>query len=84
MVAPDEVRIERGFAPDVLEALRARGHTVIEPVGQTFANSIAVTADGFAGAPERSAHARRYGGGEIARAQNKNSAKRYYLVAASA
>jgi len=25
---------------------------VIEPVGQTSANSIAVTADGFAGAPD--------------------------------
>jgi len=49
---PDEVRIEHGFAPEVVEALRARGHKVIEPVGQTSANSIVVTDDGFAGAPD--------------------------------
>jgi len=49
---PDEVRIERGFAPDVVDALRRRGHKVIEPVGQTSANSIAVTAEGLAGAPD--------------------------------
>jgi gamma-glutamyltranspeptidase/glutathione hydrolase len=49
---PDEVRIEHGFPPDVAEALRARGHTVKEPLGQTSANSILITSDGFAGAAD--------------------------------
>jgi gamma-glutamyltranspeptidase/glutathione hydrolase len=49
---PDEVRIERGFADDTLGQLRARGHQVIEPMGQTSANSIAVTSDGLLGAPD--------------------------------
>jgi gamma-glutamyltranspeptidase / glutathione hydrolase len=49
---PDEVRIERGFAEDTLAALRAKGHRVLEPMGQTSANSIAVTATGLLGAPD--------------------------------
>jgi gamma-glutamyltranspeptidase/glutathione hydrolase len=49
---PDEVKIEHGFPADVAEGLRARGHTVIEPLGQTSANSILVTGDGFAGAAD--------------------------------
>ena len=49
---PDEVRIERGFADDVLAGLRAKGHTVVEPMGQTSANSIAVTPYGLLGAPD--------------------------------
>jgi gamma-glutamyltranspeptidase/glutathione hydrolase len=49
---PDEVRIERGFPDDVIAALRAMGHTVVEPMGQTSANSIAVTATGLEGAPD--------------------------------
>ncbi len=49
---PDEVRIERGFAEDTLAALRAKGHVVIEPMGQTSANSIAVTPQGLLGAPD--------------------------------
>ncbi|WP_291870028.1 gamma-glutamyltransferase [Bradyrhizobium sp.] len=49
---PDVVRIERGFADDVLAALRAKGHEVIEPLGQTSANSIAVTPNGLLGAPD--------------------------------
>ena len=49
---PDEVRIERGFAEDTLNALRAKGHRVVEPLGQTSANSIAVTANGLLGAPD--------------------------------
>jgi len=49
---PDEVRIERGFADDTLAALRAKGHSVIEPMGQTSANSIAVTENGLLGAPD--------------------------------
>jgi len=49
---PDEVRVERGFAADTLAALRAKGHRVIEALGQTSANSIAVTDDGLLGAPD--------------------------------
>ena len=49
---PDEVRVERGFPEEVLDALRAKGHEVIEPLGQTSANSIAVTPNGLLGAPD--------------------------------
>jgi gamma-glutamyltranspeptidase/glutathione hydrolase len=49
---PDEVRVEHGFADDTLAALRAKGHRVIEPLGRTSANSIAVTAQGLLGAPD--------------------------------
>jgi gamma-glutamyltranspeptidase/glutathione hydrolase len=49
---PDEVRIERGFAADTIAALKAMGHVVVEPLGQTSANSIAVTPAGVMGAPD--------------------------------
>jgi gamma-glutamyltranspeptidase/glutathione hydrolase len=49
---PDEVRIERGFAPDTVAALKAMGHVVVEPLGQTSANSIAQTPTGVTGAPD--------------------------------
>jgi gamma-glutamyltranspeptidase/glutathione hydrolase len=49
---PDEVRIERGFADDTIAALKAKGHHIVEPMGQTSANSIAVTPDGLLGAPD--------------------------------
>ncbi len=49
---PDEVRIEHSFADETLAALRAKGHRVIEPMGQTSANSIAVTPTGLRGAPD--------------------------------
>ena len=49
---PDEVRIERGFAEETLDALRAKGHLIVEPMGQTSANSIAVTPGGLFGAPD--------------------------------
>jgi gamma-glutamyltranspeptidase/glutathione hydrolase len=49
---PDEVRIERGFADDAIAGLKAKGHHVIEPLGQTSANSIAVTPNGLLGAPD--------------------------------
>ncbi len=49
---PDEVRVEHGFPDDVLAGLRARGHVVNEPLGQTSANSIAVTSEGLLGAPD--------------------------------
>ncbi|MDB5637823.1 MAG: gamma-glutamyltransferase [Bradyrhizobium sp.] len=49
---PDEVRIEHGFSEDTLAGLKAKGHRVIEPMGQTSANSIAVTDHGLLGAPD--------------------------------
>jgi gamma-glutamyltranspeptidase/glutathione hydrolase len=49
---PDDVRIERGFAEETIAALKAKGHNVIEPLGQTSANSIAVTPNGLLGAPD--------------------------------
>jgi len=49
---PDDVRIENGFPEPTLAALRAMGHRIVKPMGQTSANSIAVTADGLLGAPD--------------------------------
>jgi gamma-glutamyltranspeptidase/glutathione hydrolase len=49
---PDEVRVERGFPDDVLAGLRAKGHHVVEPMGQTSANSIAINEGGLFGAPD--------------------------------
>src|SRR5258705_805594 len=49
---PDQVRVERGFPAGVLDELKAKGHEVIEPLGQTSANSIAVTPNGLLGAPD--------------------------------
>ena len=41
-----------GFPPDAIAALEAKGHVVKEPLGQTSANSIAVTENGLFGAPD--------------------------------
>jgi gamma-glutamyltranspeptidase/glutathione hydrolase len=49
---PDVVRVEHGFADETLAALRAKGHQVVDQLGQTSANSIAVTANGLLGAPD--------------------------------
>jgi gamma-glutamyltranspeptidase/glutathione hydrolase len=49
---PDEVRVEHGFPADVIAALQAKGHIVTEPLGQTSAISIAITAKGLLGAPD--------------------------------
>lgn len=49
---PDEVRVEHGFSEATLAALRERGHKIVAPLGQTSANSIAVTTDGLLGAPD--------------------------------
>jgi gamma-glutamyltranspeptidase / glutathione hydrolase len=49
---PDEVRIERGFADDILAALSAKGHRLVESSGYSSANSIAATANGWLGAPD--------------------------------
>lgn len=49
---PDEVRVERGFPDDVLFDLKAMDHLIVEPMGQTSANSILVTPNGPLGAPD--------------------------------
>lgn len=49
---PDEVRVEHGIPEETIASLRARGHRVIVPLGQTSANSIAVTPSGLLGAPD--------------------------------
>jgi gamma-glutamyltranspeptidase/glutathione hydrolase len=50
---PDQVYVEPGFAPEVLDALVKRGHQIeATPLG-TSANSIEVTADGYVGAADR-------------------------------
>jgi len=49
---PDDVKVEPGFPDDVLAALRARGHKVVESMGYSSANSIFVTANGLLGAPD--------------------------------
>ena len=50
---PDEVYVEPGFAPDVLDALATRGHKIVPTQPHTSANSIEVTADGYVGAADR-------------------------------
>ena len=49
---PDEVRVESGFPEPVQSELKAMGHLIVEPMGQTSANSILVTANGPLGAPD--------------------------------
>ena len=49
---PDEVKVEPGFSDQVLAGLRARGHSVVESMGYTSANSILVTPNGLLGAPD--------------------------------
>ena len=49
---PDEVRVERGFPNDVLAGLQARGHHIVEPMGQTSANTILMTSQALLGAPD--------------------------------
>jgi gamma-glutamyltranspeptidase/glutathione hydrolase len=46
---PDEVVAEPGVTPDLIQALQSRGHRVFVGRNATSANSIAVTADGYAG-----------------------------------
>jgi len=49
---PDEVVAEPATPPDIITALQARGHQVRIGRNATSANSIAVTAGGFAGVPD--------------------------------
>ncbi len=50
---PEEVNVEPGFAPDVLEALAKRGHKIAPSPPFTSVNSIEVTANGYVGAADR-------------------------------
>jgi gamma-glutamyltranspeptidase / glutathione hydrolase len=50
---PDKTFVEPGFAPAVLEALKARGHIIVPMDPHTDANSILVTKDGYVGAADR-------------------------------
>jgi gamma-glutamyltranspeptidase/glutathione hydrolase len=49
---PDQVRIEHGFPLATRDALRDMGHTLVTPMGQTSANSIAAAKDGWLGAAD--------------------------------
>jgi gamma-glutamyltranspeptidase/glutathione hydrolase len=49
---PDELSIERGMSADVIQALEARGHKVMQDERRTSANSIAVTPQGIVGAAD--------------------------------
>ena len=49
---PDRVFAERGFSPDTLRALEARGHTIVLGPTSGSANSILVTPEGLAGAAD--------------------------------
>ena len=50
---PENVYVEPGFAPDVLEALEKRGHKIVATPPHTSTNSIEVTAEGYVGAADR-------------------------------
>ena len=50
--SPDEVVVERGFSPDLVRALAARGHHIVERMPGTSANSILVTPRGLIGAAD--------------------------------
>jgi gamma-glutamyltranspeptidase / glutathione hydrolase len=50
---PDEVDVEPGFAPDVLDALAKRGHTIVPTAPFASTNSIEVTPQGYVGAADR-------------------------------
>lgn len=49
---PDDVRIENGWSDAALDGLKAMGHKIVKPMGQTSANSIMITKDGLLGAPD--------------------------------
>ncbi|HEY7298445.1 MAG TPA: gamma-glutamyltransferase, partial [Xanthobacteraceae bacterium] len=49
---PDVVLVERGFSPDLIRALEARGDRVVEALPPTSTNSILVTPDGLVGAAD--------------------------------
>jgi len=50
---PDELYVEPGISPEILEGLVKRGFKVVPTPQQTSANSIEITADGYVGAADR-------------------------------
>ena len=50
---PDEVYLEPGFPPDVLDALARRGHKLVPTPPFAATNSIMVTPQGYVGAADR-------------------------------
>jgi gamma-glutamyltranspeptidase / glutathione hydrolase len=50
--SPDEVVVERGLRPDLIEGLEGFGHKVREDLPRTSANSILVTPQGLVGAAD--------------------------------
>ena len=50
---PDELYVEPGISPEILEGLVKRGYKVVPTPPQTSANSIEITADGYVGAADR-------------------------------
>jgi gamma-glutamyltranspeptidase/glutathione hydrolase len=50
--SPDEVVVERGLAPDLMQGLEGLGHKVTGDLPRTSANSILVTPQGFLGAAD--------------------------------
>jgi gamma-glutamyltranspeptidase / glutathione hydrolase len=50
---PEDVYVEPGIAPDVLDALEKRGHKIVPTQPHTSTNSIEITADGYVGAADR-------------------------------
>jgi gamma-glutamyltranspeptidase / glutathione hydrolase len=49
---PDEVMVEPGFTPNVLDALAADGYKIVPVAPATSANSIEVTSSGYVGAAD--------------------------------
>jgi gamma-glutamyltranspeptidase/glutathione hydrolase len=61
--SPDEVVVERGLKPELVQGLEGLGHKVREDVPRTSANSILITPQGLVGAADprsRGAHAAGY------------------------
>jgi gamma-glutamyltranspeptidase/glutathione hydrolase len=50
---PEDVYVEPGFVPDVLDALEKRGHKIVPTQPHTSTNSIEITAEGYVGAADR-------------------------------
>jgi gamma-glutamyltranspeptidase/glutathione hydrolase len=50
--SPDEISAERGVAPELLEALAARGHAIAGTTARTSANTILITPQGITGAAD--------------------------------
>ena len=50
---PDELFVEPGISPEILEGLVKRGYKVTPNPPQTSANSIEITSDGYVGAADR-------------------------------